>query len=50
MGKNDNVVRARIPKELKEQARAKAAAEGITLSEALRLLLEKWTAKPPKDT
>ena len=42
MAKKDDLIKARIPKDLKEAARRKAEAEGITLSEALRLLLEKY--------
>ena len=47
MTKQDDRVRMRIPKELKAAAMAKAEAEGLTLSEALRRLLAKWTAKDP---
>ena len=43
----DDLIKARIPKDLKEAARRKAEAEGLTLSEALRRLLAEWTAKDP---
>jgi len=48
----DDLIKARIPKDLKEAARRKAEAEGLTLSEALRRLLEEWAKDPPppKDT
>ena len=42
MAKKDKRLDLRITKELKEAARRKAEAEGISLSEALRLLLEKY--------
>ena len=47
MAKQDERVRMRIPRELKVAAVAKAKAEGLTLSEALRRLLETWVKPPP---
>ena len=43
----DALIKARIPKDLKEAARRKAEREGLTLSEALRRLLAEWVAKEP---
>ena len=45
----DDLIKARIPKDLKEAARRKAEAEGLTLSEALRRLLETWVKPPPPE-
>ena len=48
MGEHDDLIKARIPKDLKTAAMAKAKAGGITLSEALRRLLEGWAKDPPE--
>ena len=47
MGEQDERLNVRIPKDLKATAMAKAEAAGITLSAALRLLLETWVKPPP---
>ena len=54
MGKQDDTLKLRLSKNLKEQALAKARREGITLSEAIRSMLAAWAKDPPlpemKDT
>jgi len=49
MGKHDDLIKARIPKDLKEAARRKAEQDGVTLSEAVRRLLEEWVKDPPPE-
>ena len=52
MSKQDDTLKFRLPKGLKEQAQEKAEREGIALSEAIRLLLATWAKdpSPEKDT
>ena len=47
MGKQDDTLKLRLSKNLKEQALAKARREGITLSEAIRSMLAAWAKDPP---
>ena len=52
MSKQDDTLKFRLPKGLKEQAQEKAEREGIALSEAIRRLLATWAKdpSPEKDT
>ena len=50
MGKQDDTLKFRLPKDLKEQALEKARREGISLSEAIRLLLATWAKDPPPES
>jgi len=50
MGKQDDTLKFRLPRDLKEQAFAKAKREGIALSEAIRLLLATWAKDAPPET
>lgn len=38
----DDLIKLRVGKDLKEAAAARAKAEGVSLSEALRRLLAEW--------
>lgn len=45
----DTVFRFRLPSELLEAAKAKAAREDITLAQILRRCLREWVEDPPID-
>ena len=47
MGTQDDTLKFRLSKGLKEQAQAKAEVEGVALSETIRRLLEDWAKDPP---
>jgi len=49
MGKQDDTLKFRLSKGLKEQAQEKAEREGIALSEAIRRLLATWAKDPPPE-
>lgn len=44
----DRIRNIRVPDELWVAAKAKAAAEGRTVSEVLRDYLKRWVAQPPR--
>ena len=42
--RNDAMITARVPRELKAAAAAKAAAKGLSFSQAVKMLLQAWVA------